>query len=80
VAATVQWRWVSGKIAFIQPVLEQAGSPIDTSSSALESVLGSAMAALLGRGLVDEKDNLYRMKASEMEIISYYANSIAHWS
>jgi glycerol-3-phosphate O-acyltransferase len=60
--------------------LQQAGAPIDISSSALESVLGSAMAALLGRGLVDEKDNLYRMKASEMEIISYYANSIAHWS
>jgi len=59
--------------------LEQAGAPIDISSSALESVLGSAMAALLGRGLLEEKDNLFRMKASEMEIISYYANSIAHW-
>ena len=59
--------------------LAQAGAPIDISSSALESVLGSALAALFGRGLVDERDNLYRMKASEMEIIRYYANSIAHW-
>jgi glycerol-3-phosphate O-acyltransferase len=59
--------------------LEQAGAPIDISSSALESVLGAALAALLGRGLVEEQDNLYRLKTSETEIISYYANSIAHW-
>jgi glycerol-3-phosphate O-acyltransferase len=59
--------------------LAQAGAPIDISSSALENVLGSAMAALRGRGLLDERDNLYRMKPSETEIISYYANSIAHW-
>jgi glycerol-3-phosphate O-acyltransferase len=60
--------------------LQQAGAPIDISSSALENVLGSAMDALIGRGLLDEKDNLYRMKETELEIIRYYANSIAHWS
>ncbi len=59
--------------------LERAGAPIDISHSALENVLGSALDALVGRGLVEEKDNLYRMKASEIDIISYYANSIAHW-
>ncbi len=37
------------------------------------------MAALVGRGLVEEKDNLYRMKESELDIMNYYANSIIHW-
>ena len=59
--------------------LETAGAPIDISSSALESVLGSALEAINGRGLVEEKDNLYQLKETEIEIISYYANSIAHW-
>ncbi len=59
--------------------LERAGAPIDISHSALENVLGSALDALVGRGLVEEKDNLYRMKESEAGIINYYANSIAHW-
>ena len=59
--------------------LHKIGAPIDISSSALESVLGSALHAILGRGLVEEKDNLYRVKKSEVEIINYYANSIAQW-
>jgi len=59
--------------------LERAGAPIDISHSALENVLGSALDALRGRGLVEEKDNLYRMKESETDIINYYANSIVHW-
>ncbi len=59
--------------------LERAGAPIDISHSALESVLGSALDAMIGRGLVEEKDNLFRMKESETDIINYYANSIMHW-
>ncbi len=59
--------------------LAAAGAPIEISSSALESVLGSALEAINGRGLLEEKDNLYRLKESEIEIISYYANSITHW-
>lgn len=59
--------------------LKNVGAPIEISSSALESVLGSALAALEGRGLVEENDNLYRLNESEIEIISYYANSIAQW-
>jgi len=65
----------SGKIG----QLEKAGAPIDISHSALESVLGSALDAMIGRGLVEEKDNLFRMKESEEDIINYYANSIMHW-
>lgn len=59
--------------------LERAGAPIDISHSSLESVLGSALSAMIGRGLVEEKDNLFRMKESEADILDYYANSIAHW-
>ncbi len=59
--------------------LEKAGAPIEISSSALENVLGSALDALTGRGLLEEKENLYRMKAAEKDIINYYANSISHW-
>jgi len=59
--------------------LQRAGAPIEISHKALESVLGSALSALAGRGLVEEKDNLYRMKESETDILNYYANSIRHW-
>ncbi len=59
--------------------LKALGAPIDISSSALESVLGSALNALTGRGLIEEKDNLYQMKESEFKLLNYYANSIAHW-
>jgi len=59
--------------------LEKAGAPIDISSSAIESVLGAALYALIGRGLIEEKDNLYRMKKTETDLLNYYANSIAHW-
>jgi glycerol-3-phosphate O-acyltransferase len=59
--------------------LQKAGAPIDISPSAVESVLGSAMDVLIGRGLIEERDNLYRMKESEFDIINYYANSIVHW-
>ena len=59
--------------------LEKTGAPIDISSSALENVLGSALDALTGRGLLEEKENLYRMRSAEKDIINYYANSISHW-
>ena len=59
--------------------LADAGAPIDISSGAVESVLSAAMDVLIGRGLVEEKNNLYRAKESELEIIKYYANSIIHW-
>jgi glycerol-3-phosphate O-acyltransferase len=59
--------------------LEKSGAPIDISSGAVESVLGAAMDVLIGRGLIEEENNLYRMKESELDIINYYANSIVHW-
>lgn len=59
--------------------LEAEGAPVEIASSAVESVLGSALSILLGRGLVEEKGNLYRMRSTESDIMNYYANSIAHW-
>lgn len=59
--------------------LDDIGAPIDISSNALEGVLGAALEALEGRGLVEENNNMYRLKESELEILTYYANSIAHW-
>ena len=59
--------------------LRVSGAPIDISSSALESVLRAAMDNLIGRGLLHEKDNLFRMNESESDIVNYYANSIVHW-
>jgi glycerol-3-phosphate O-acyltransferase len=58
--------------------LERSGAPIEISSSAVENVLASALSSLLGRGLVEEKNGLYRMKDSERDILNYYAGSIAH--
>ena len=59
--------------------LQDIGAPIDISSSAIESVLGAALDVLRGRGWLDEKDNLLRMKKEEIDVIKYYANSISHW-
>ncbi|PCI21767.1 MAG: glycerol-3-phosphate acyltransferase [Piscirickettsiaceae bacterium] len=60
--------------------LKQAGAPIDISNSALENVLSAALTAMLGRGLLEEKNNLYKMKAAEKDIFNYYANSIKQWN
>jgi len=59
--------------------LRKSGAPIDISMSALENVLRAAMDNLIGRGLLHEKDNLFRMNESEHDIVNYYANSIVHW-
>ena len=59
--------------------LRASGAPIDISHGALESVLRASMDILIGRGLLQEKDNLFCMDESELNIVSYYANSIAHW-
>lgn len=60
-------------------MLKESGAPIDISSSALENVLGAALDALMGRSLIEERNNLFRMKKSESDIINYYANSISNW-
>ena len=60
--------------------LRQLGAPINITENAIENVLGSALDALTGRGLVKEEDNLYQRQEQAEEVLAYYANSIAHWS
>lgn len=59
--------------------LEQSGAPIDISAGAFEHVLTAAIDMLAGRGFVEHKDGLYRMKADSITVLEYYANSIVHW-
>jgi glycerol-3-phosphate O-acyltransferase len=59
--------------------LKKLGAPIDISKNTLESVLSSALTAMLGRGILEEKQNLYRINLAEIELYEYYANSIKKW-
>jgi hypothetical protein len=59
--------------------LEKRGAPINISASACEGVLSAALNMLEGRSFIESKDNLYRIRDNAGDILSYYANSIAHW-
>lgn len=59
--------------------LKLLGAPVNISANACEGVFGSALNILEGREFVDAKDNLYRANQNSIDILSYYANSIAHW-
>ena len=59
--------------------LERQGAPINISASACEGVLSAALNMLEGRGFIEARDNLYRAREDAIELLSYYANSIAHW-
>ncbi len=59
--------------------LKKLGAPIDISKNTLENVLSSALTAMLGRGILEEKQNLYRINPAEIELYEYYANSIKKW-
>jgi len=59
--------------------LEQTGAPIDISAGAFEHVLTAALDMLVGRGFVDLQQGLYKASQDSQPLLSYYANSIAHW-
>lgn len=59
--------------------LERLGAPINISSSACEGVLSTALNMLEGRSFITVEDNLYQASEESIDILSYYANSIAHW-
>lgn len=59
--------------------LENRGAPIKISASAYEGVLSAAINMLEGRSLIMAKDNLYKASEDSIDILNYYANSIAHW-
>ena len=60
--------------------LQQKGAPIKLSASACEAVLNGALSMLQGRGFVEKnRDELLRANSESIDLIKYYANSIAHW-
>ena len=59
--------------------LEKLGAPIKISGIACESVLSAALKMLVGRGFVEASDEGYRANDKAVEVLTYYANSIAHW-
>ena len=59
--------------------LKDAGAPIKISSTACEGVLNAALNMLQGRGFVEAKDGLLRANGATIDLLKYYANSIAHW-
>jgi len=59
--------------------LQSQGAPINIAENAVENVLGASLDALIGRGVVDEQDNLFKVNEAALEILVYYANSIEHW-
>lgn len=60
--------------------LLRKGAPIKLSTSACEGVLNGALSMLQGRGFVEKnRDELLRANAESIDLIKYYANSIAHW-
>ncbi len=61
-------------------LLQQRGAPINIAERAIEGVLGASLDALAGRGLMQERDNLFQADVAAIELLQYYANSISHWS
>ena len=60
--------------------LKTRGAPIRISSSTTENVLSGALDIIEGRGWLAMQDNLFKAKEDSLEMLEYYANSIAHWS
>ena len=59
--------------------LRRLGAPITISASACEAVFSATLAMLEGRGFVDSRDGLLRASDASLDVLRYYANSIAHW-
>jgi len=59
--------------------LEKLGAPINISAGACDGVLSAAINMLIGRDFVREDGGLYKADEVSIDILSYYANSIAHW-
>lgn len=59
--------------------LQEMGAPINLSSNAREGVLNAALTMLEGRGFIQINDSLVQVKSESLDILKYYANSIAQW-
>ncbi len=77
-----QWRSeLELKVKAVERIkqLREQGAPITISDAACERVLSGAMDMLIGRGVVEEENNLYRVNPEAVGLLRYYANSINHW-
>ena len=77
-----QWRSeLELKVKAVERIkqLREQGAPITISDAACERVLSGAMDMLIGRGFVEEENNLYRVNSEAVGLLRYYANSINHW-
>ncbi len=69
---------VKSRAATLAERLEGAGAHVYVSRRDREFAFTAGLQALALRRLVEERDGLYAAKASELPLLRYYANSIAH--
>jgi glycerol-3-phosphate O-acyltransferase len=58
--------------------LDQSAARVYVPRRDLDYALDAGLRMLLMRHLVDEKDGAYVARATELPLLAYYANSIAH--
>ena len=59
--------------------LQAKGAPVYVSTRSRVQTILNALNMLNLRRLVVESDGIYRAAAAEIDVLTYYANSIAHW-
>jgi len=64
------------QVAAVKADLEARGIPAPRRDPS--EVVSAGLAALMARGALSESDGNFSMKASEFDLVSYYARSIAH--
>ena len=67
----------SGALSRLQG-LQAAGAHVYVPRKDQDYAIGFGLQALVQRHLVDESDGLFRVRTSELPLLRYYANSIAH--
>ena len=59
--------------------LQAAGAPIKISASACEGIFAATLTMLEGRGFIENREGLLRAREDALDVLKYYANSIAQW-
>jgi len=65
-------------IGRVMQLLRQ-GAPIKISASAYEGVFNATLTMLEGRGFIENREGLLRARPESLDVLNYYANSIAQW-
>ena len=64
--------------AFIDRIIE-AGAPMKPEEKPRHATLANSLEMLKQRGILLEKNDLYRVNQDKQVLLDYYANSLAHW-